>query len=161
MLASAFVLTLRVHQRPATTLANAVATVIYTSDVPSTGRWMLRCVQLPRRMLLAWCRRGLRHRSPAPVELPINVNTGHGLAMVFSLLAAAIAWNLGTWYFGIPASSSHTLIGSILGVGLSQCADHRRRWPKGSTAEGDRHRPVADLLAAATASWSPRWSCSD
>lgn len=54
-----------------------------------------------------------------PVELLINVNTGHGLAMVFSLLAAAIAWNLGTWYFGIPASSSHTLIGSILGVGLA------------------------------------------
>jgi low-affinity inorganic phosphate transporter len=39
--------------------------------------------------------------------------------MVFSLLAAAITWNLGTWYFGIPASSSHTLIGSILGVGLA------------------------------------------
>ena len=39
--------------------------------------------------------------------------------MVFAMLAAAIAWNLGTWYFGIPASSSHTLIGSILGVGLA------------------------------------------
>ena len=54
-----------------------------------------------------------------PVELLINVNTAHGLIMVFSLLAAAITWNLGTWYFGIPASSSHTLIGSILGVGLA------------------------------------------
>ncbi|MDR3087088.1 MAG: inorganic phosphate transporter, partial [Azoarcus sp.] len=46
-------------------------------------------------------------------------DTGRGMAMVFSLLASAIAWNLGTWYFGIPASSSHTLIGSILGVGMS------------------------------------------
>ena len=54
-----------------------------------------------------------------PVELLINVDTGRGLAMVFAMLAAAIAWNLGTWYFGIPASSSHTLIGSILGVGLA------------------------------------------
>src|SRR5690606_9416337 len=53
-----------------------------------------------------------------PVELLINVDTGSGLVMVFALLAAAIIWNLGTWYFGIPASSSHTLIGSILGVGL-------------------------------------------
>jgi len=54
-----------------------------------------------------------------PVELLINVDTGRGLAMVFAMLAAAITWNLGTWYFGIPASSSHTLIGSILGVGLA------------------------------------------
>src|SRR3546814_10032311 len=54
-----------------------------------------------------------------PFELLINVDTGQGLAMVFAMLTAAIAWNLGTWYFGIPASSSHTLIGSILGVGLA------------------------------------------
>ncbi|MFH7473908.1 inorganic phosphate transporter, partial [Pseudomonas syringae pv. tagetis] len=45
-----------------------------------------------------------------PVELLINVNTGHGLAMEFSLLAAAITWNHGTWYFDRPASSTHTLI---------------------------------------------------
>ncbi len=49
------------------------------------------------------------------------------------LLAAAIAWNLGTWYFGIPASSSHTLIGSILGVGLANALITDVRWPKGST----------------------------
>jgi low-affinity inorganic phosphate transporter len=55
-----------------------------------------------------------------PVELLINVDSGAlGLVMVFSLLAAAIAWNLGTWFFGIPASSSHTLIGAVLGVGLA------------------------------------------
>lgn len=54
-----------------------------------------------------------------PVELLVNIDTSHGLIMVFSMLAAAITWNLGTWYFGIPASSSHTLIGSILGVGIA------------------------------------------
>ncbi|HEU0229327.1 MAG TPA: inorganic phosphate transporter [Burkholderiaceae bacterium] len=54
-----------------------------------------------------------------PVELLVNIDTGHGLIMVFSMLAAAITWNLGTWYLGIPASSSHTLIGSILGVGVA------------------------------------------
>src|SRR5262249_46976428 len=43
---------------------------------------------------------------------------GAGFAMVFALLAAAIIWNLGTWYFGLPSSSSHTLIGSVIGVGL-------------------------------------------
>ena len=54
-----------------------------------------------------------------PVELVINVGSAAGFAMVFALLISAIIWNVGTWYFGLPASSSHTLIGSIMGVGLA------------------------------------------
>jgi len=54
-----------------------------------------------------------------PVELVIHVDSAAGFAMVFSLLVSAIVWNLGTWYFGLPASSSHTLIGSIIGVGVA------------------------------------------
>ncbi|OBU85623.1 inorganic phosphate transporter [Chromobacterium subtsugae] len=54
-----------------------------------------------------------------PVDLLISVNTTRGMSMVFALLAAAILWNLGTWYLGLPASSSHTLIGAILGVGVA------------------------------------------
>jgi PiT family inorganic phosphate transporter len=54
-----------------------------------------------------------------PVELILQVGSGAGFAMVFALLIAAIMWNLGTWYFGLPASSSHTLIGSIIGVGVA------------------------------------------
>jgi inorganic phosphate transporter, PiT family len=54
-----------------------------------------------------------------PVELVLNVGSGAGFAMVFSLLISAIIWNVGTWYLGLPASSSHTLIGSIMGVGLA------------------------------------------
>src|SRR6202046_1221912 len=53
-----------------------------------------------------------------PVELILQVGSKAGFAMVFALLVAAIIWNLGTWYFGLPSSSSHTLIGSIMGVGL-------------------------------------------
>jgi hypothetical protein len=53
-----------------------------------------------------------------PVELILNAGTHAGFAMIFALLVSAILWNLGTWYFGLPNSSSHTLIGSILGVGL-------------------------------------------
>jgi PiT family inorganic phosphate transporter len=53
-----------------------------------------------------------------PVELILQVGSSAGFAMVFALLIAAIIWNLGTWYFGLPASSSHTLVGSIIGVGL-------------------------------------------
>jgi PiT family inorganic phosphate transporter len=54
-----------------------------------------------------------------PVELILQVGSTAGFAMVFALLAAAIIWNLGTWYFGLPSSSSHTLIGSIIGVGIA------------------------------------------
>src|ERR1043165_9505029 len=59
-----------------------------------------------------------------PVELILQVGSGAGFAMVFALLVAAIIWNLGTWYLGLPASSSHTLIGSIIGVGVDNALMH-------------------------------------
>ena len=99
--------------------ANAVATVIYTHTldphiavvwsgffnflgvVTSTGIVAFGIISL------------------LPVELILQVGSNAGFAMVFALLVAAILWNLGTWYFGLPASSSHTLIGSIIGVGIT------------------------------------------
>ena len=51
--------------------------------------------------------------------------------MVFALLIAAIIWNLGTWYFGLPASSSHTLIGSVIGVGIANALLHGRSGTSG------------------------------
>ena len=54
-----------------------------------------------------------------PVESLVDANVYHGIAMVGALILAAIIWNVGTWYYGIPASSSHALIGSILGVGIA------------------------------------------
>ena len=99
--------------------ANAVATIIYTNTLPavpaviwsgffnflgvitSTGAVAYSIVNL------------------LPVELVIHVGSAAGFAMVFSLLVSAIVWNIGTWYLGIPASSSHTLIGSIIGVGVA------------------------------------------
>jgi inorganic phosphate transporter, PiT family len=54
-----------------------------------------------------------------PVELILQVGSNAGFAMVFALLIAAIIWNVGTWYLGLPASSSHTLVGSIIGVGIA------------------------------------------
>jgi PiT family inorganic phosphate transporter len=98
--------------------ANAVATVIYTNSLkPSwavvwSGTWNLIGV-LTSSGAVAFGIVAL-----LPVELVINVGSGAGFAMVFSLLLSAIIWNLGTWYLGLPASSSHTLIGSIVGVGL-------------------------------------------
>src|SRR5579862_2065229 len=98
--------------------ANAVATVIYTHTLKPTvavvwsGIWNLIGV-LTSSGLVAFSIVSL-----LPVELVLNVGSGAGFAMVFSLLLSAIIWNLGTWYLGLPASSSHTLIGSIVGVGL-------------------------------------------
>jgi inorganic phosphate transporter, PiT family len=98
--------------------ANAVATVIYTHTLKPTqavvwsGLWNLIGV-LTSTGAVAFGIVAL-----LPVELVINVGSGAGFAMVFALLISSIVWNLGTWYLGLPASSSHTLIGSIVGVGL-------------------------------------------
>ena len=99
--------------------ANAVATVIYTKAMSPYRAVILSGIFNFLGVLLGGVGVAYAIVHLLPVELLINVNTSHGLIMVFSLLAAAITWNLGTWYFGIPASSSHTLIGSILGVGLA------------------------------------------
>ncbi|HEY9103645.1 inorganic phosphate transporter [Chitinimonas sp.] len=99
--------------------ANAVATVIYTKAMPPRQAVVLSGIFNFLGVLLGGVGVAYAIVHLLPVDLLINVNTGHGLAMVFSLLAAAILWNLGTWFFGIPASSSHTLIGSILGVGMA------------------------------------------
>src|SRR6185436_8033462 len=99
--------------------ANAVATVIYTHSLRPgiavlwSGIWNLIGV-LTSSGAVAFGVLAL-----LPVELILNVGSAAGFAMVFSLLVSAIVWNLGTWYFGLPASSSHTLIGSIMGVGLA------------------------------------------
>ncbi|WP_374351499.1 inorganic phosphate transporter [Chitinimonas sp.] len=99
--------------------ANAVATVIYTNAMPPRLAVVMSGLFNFAGVLFGGVGVAYAIVHLLPVDLLINVSTGHGLAMVFSLLASAIIWNLGTWYFGIPASSSHTLIGSILGVGLT------------------------------------------
>ena len=99
--------------------ANAVATVIYTNTLRPTvavvwsGVWNLLGV-LSSSGAVAFGLVAL-----LPVELILHVGSAAGFAMVFSLLLSAILWNLGTWYLGLPASSSHTLIGSLIGVGMA------------------------------------------
>ncbi|KXU36764.1 nuclease PIN [Ventosimonas gracilis] len=98
--------------------ANAVATVIYTKAMSAHTAVILSGIFNFLGVLLGGVGVAYAIVHLLPVELLINVNSAQGLIMVFALLAAAITWNLGTWYFGIPASSSHTLIGAILGVGI-------------------------------------------
>ena len=98
--------------------ANAVATVIYTNALPApvAVMWAGFCNFLGVMVASGAVAYGII--ALLPVELIMNVGSGAGFAMVFAMLIAAIMWNLGTWFLGIPASSSHTLIGSILGVGI-------------------------------------------
>ncbi len=99
--------------------ANAVATVIYTHSLDPqiavvwSGFWNFLGVVLSSGTV------AFGIISLLPVELILQVGSGAGFAMVFALLVAAIIWNLGTWWFGLPSSSSHTLIGSIIGVGIA------------------------------------------
>jgi PiT family inorganic phosphate transporter len=99
--------------------ANAVATVIYTHSmephiaVAWSGMWNFVGV------LVSTGAVAFGIISLLPVELILQVGSTAGFAMVFALLMAAIVWNLGTWYFGLPSSSSHTLVGSIIGVGIA------------------------------------------
>ncbi|MEA2958724.1 MAG: inorganic phosphate transporter, PiT family, partial [Alphaproteobacteria bacterium] len=99
--------------------ANAVATVIYTHSLPAPVAVVWAGVFNFLGVVVSSGAVAFGIISLLPVELILQVGTGAGFAMVFALLIAAIIWNLGTWYLGLPASSSHTLIGSIIGVGLA------------------------------------------
>jgi len=124
--------------------ANAVATVIYTNSLKPpvavvwSGMWNLIGV-LTSSGAVAFGIVAL-----LPVELVINVGSGAGFAMVFSLLVSAIIWNVGTWYLGLPASSSHTLIGSIVGVGLMNSLLS----PDAAFGDGVNWAKVADTVKA-------------
>jgi PiT family inorganic phosphate transporter len=99
--------------------ANAVATVIYTRSLkPRTaviwsGMWNFIGVNIGGIAV------AIGIVNLLPMEALVDQNVYHNVAMIMALLITAIIWNLATWYFGIPCSSSHTLIGSIFGVGLA------------------------------------------
>jgi inorganic phosphate transporter, PiT family len=104
--------------------ANAVATVIYTHSLPAPIAVVWAGVFNFLGVVVSSGAVAFGIISLLPVELILQVGTGAGFAMVFALLIAAIIWNLGTWYLGLPASSSHTLIGSIIGVGVANALMH-------------------------------------
>ena len=99
--------------------ANAVATVIYTHSMPASFAVVWSGVFNFLGVLASSGAVAYGIIALLPVELILQVGSSSGFAMVFALLIGAIIWNLGTWYLGLPASSSHTLIGSIIGVGLA------------------------------------------
>lgn len=99
--------------------ANAVATVIYTRSLRPWTAVILSGICNFLGVFIGGIAVAMAIINLLPVELLLSGGSGQGLAMLLALLLAAILWNLGTWYFGLPASSSHTLIGAIVGVGLA------------------------------------------
>src|SRR5262249_54124263 len=106
--------------------ANAVATVIYTHSLPPPVAVVYSGTLNFIGVLLSSGAVAFGIISLLPVELILQVGSGAGFSMVFALLIAAILWNLGTWWLGLPASSSHTMIGSIIGVGVANALMHGR-----------------------------------
>jgi PiT family inorganic phosphate transporter len=111
--------------------ANAVATVIYTRSLPANFAVVWSGIFNLLGVLWSSGAVAFGIVSLLPVELILQVGSGAGFAMVFALLIAAIIWNLGTWSFGLPASSSHTLIGSVIGVGVANALLHGRSGTSG------------------------------
>ncbi|MFO0658375.1 MAG: inorganic phosphate transporter [Polyangiaceae bacterium] len=99
--------------------ANAVATVIYTHTLRPWAAVILSGVCNFFGVFVGGIAVALGILKLLPTELLVSKGTGAGLAMVLALLLGAIVWNVGTWYFGLPSSSSHTMIGAILGVGIA------------------------------------------
>jgi PiT family inorganic phosphate transporter len=127
--------------------ANAVATVIYTNTLKPvyavvwSGLWNLAGV--------LWSSGAVAYSIVAllPVELVLHSGSGAGFAMIFALLISAIIWNLGTWYLGLPASSSHTLIGAIMGVGVANSVIAGHGWFAGINWSKAQEVAMALLLS--------------
>ena len=136
--------------------ANAVATVIYTHSLPAQLAVLWSGSFNFLGVLLSSGAVAFGIISLLPVELILQVGSAAGFAMVFALLIAAIIWNVGTWYLGLPASSSHTLIGSIIGVGVANALARGQNGTSGvdwsqATAVGKAllFSPVVGFIASA------------
>jgi phosphate/sulfate permease len=99
--------------------ANAVATVIYTNSLKPWVAVVWSGFMNSVGVFAGGIAVAMSIVNLLPVESLVDQNISHSLSMVGALLISAITWNVLTWYFGIPCSSSHTLIGSILGVGIA------------------------------------------
>jgi len=99
--------------------ANAVATVIYTNSMKPTVAVVYSGILNFIGVLTGGIAVAMGIVNLLPMEVLVDSNVYHGIAMILALLLSAIIWNLGTWWLGLPASSSHTLIGSIIGIGLA------------------------------------------
>ncbi|MBV8814521.1 MAG: inorganic phosphate transporter [Verrucomicrobia bacterium] len=122
--------------------ANAVATVIYTRSLPATAAVVWSGIWNFIGVLLSTGAVAYSVVAILPPSLVLNVASGRGAAALIGLLLAAVIWNFGTWYIGLPCSSSHALIGSILGVSLADS------WIHSGSPGGLRWDQIQDVFLA-------------
>src|SRR6202012_3256977 len=115
--------------------ANAVATCIYTHSLEPHVAVVYSGIMNFLGVLMSSGAVAFSIITLLPVELILKVSKGSGFSMVFALLMAAILWNLATWWKGLPASSSHTMIGSIIGVGVANQLMHGKSGVSGVDME--------------------------
>jgi phosphate/sulfate permease len=99
--------------------ANAVATVIYTNAMKPTVAVIWSGIFNFIGVFFGGIAVAMGIIHLLPISILADQSTAHSIAMILSLILTAIIWNVSTWYFGIPCSSSHTLLGSIFGVGIA------------------------------------------
>ncbi|MGZ4038686.1 MAG: inorganic phosphate transporter, partial [Bacteroidia bacterium] len=99
--------------------ANAVATVIYTNTLKPTVAVVWSGIWNFTGVITGGIAVAMGIVNLLPMEVLVDSNVYHGIAMILALLISAIIWNFGTWFLGIPSSSSHTVIGAILGIGIA------------------------------------------
>ena len=122
--------------------ANAVTTVIYTKSLPATPAVIYSGFLNFLGVMVGGTSVAFSIVNLLPVDLLIDASGGKALVMVLSLLIGGIIWNLGTWVIGLPVSTSHTLIGSILGVGIVNS------WMNGDGLSGLNWGQVATVMIA-------------
>jgi inorganic phosphate transporter, PiT family len=106
--------------------ANAVATVIYTKSLRPGPAVVLSGVMNFTGVLVGGIAVAYALVELLPAEVLSPPGGGPAIAMLVSLFLAALSWNLGTWWFALPNSSSHCLIGALIGVALGDALLHSR-----------------------------------
>jgi phosphate/sulfate permease len=134
--------------------ANAVAPVIYTNSLSAKKAVLLAAIFNFLGVVLGGIAVAMGIIHLLPLDIIASEPVAFGICVVLSLLISAIIWNLGTWYLGIPASSSHTLIGSILGVSLAMYyLDARVVLPIGKVTEVFESLLISPFIGFLLAFW--------
>lgn len=96
--------------------ANAVAMIIYTNSLKAEHSVIMAGIMNFVGVILGGIGVAYVIVHLLPLDIIVTSNQSATLVMIYSLLISAVIWNFGTWYFGLPVSSSHSLIGSLIGV---------------------------------------------
>jgi PiT family inorganic phosphate transporter len=123
--------------------ANAVATVIYTRSLTPAQAVVWSGIMNFLGVLIGGISVAYALVELLPAEVLSPPSGAPAVGMLVALFVAALFWNIGTWWFGLPNSSSHCLIGALIGVALGNALIRDR-----SLADGVHWSQVWSVLQA-------------